>query len=122
MTFLKISTKEECINDGIVYLLVIRLEDGTEVYKIGITTRKIQERVVEILTSFWTQYRYFPYCKTKRYRSTNNIFEKEAKIHKELSEYRHEFNKKFGGSSECFSGIELDKVVEVYERIIKDKL
>lgn len=122
MTFLKISTKDERISDGIVYLLVVRLEDGTEVYKIGVTTRKIQERVGEILTSFWTQYRYFPYCKPKRFRTTSDIFEKEAKIHKELAEYRYEFDKKFGGHSECFSGLELEKVVEVYERVVKDKV
>lgn len=121
MMFLRISAKDECVSEGIVYLLVIRLEDDTEVYKIGVTTRKIQERVGEILASFWTQYRYFPYCKPKRFRSTNDIFEKEAKIHKELAEFSYEFDKKFGGSSEFFSGVALDKVIEIYERIVKDK-
>ena len=106
-------------NEGIVYLLVIWLDDGTEVYKIGVTKRDIQDRVCEILTSYWTQYRIFPQCKPKRYRRTNNIYEKEAAIHKELAEYRWIPEKPFSGSTEFFTGVELAKVVEIYESILQ---
>lgn len=54
--------KTNADNSGILYVLVVRLDCGTEVYKVGVTKRKIEERVAEILTSFWLSYRYFPYC------------------------------------------------------------
>lgn len=122
MTFLKISTKEEDVSEGIVYLLIMWLDDGTEVYKIGVTKREVQERVCEILTSYWTKYRVFLRCYPKRYRKTDKIYEKEAAIHKELSEYSYKFDKEFSGSTEFFSGIELEKVVEIYERIVNDNI
>lgn len=122
MTFLKISTKDVDVSEGIVYLLVIWLDDGTEVYKIGVTKRTIQERVCEILSSYWVKYRVFPKCYPKRYKTTDRIYEKESAIHKELSDYSYAFDKKFGGSTEFFSGIELEKVVEIYERIVNDNI
>ena len=106
-------------SEGIVYLLVIWLDDGTEVYKIGVTKRDIQDRVCEILTSYWTQYRVFPKCYPKRYRKTNCIYEKEAAIHKELAEYQWVPEKPFSGSTEFFTGVELAKVVEIYESILQ---
>lgn len=119
-TLLKISKDKVEEGEGIVYVLVIWLEDGTEVYKVGVTKRDIQDRVCEILTSYWTQYRVFPKCYPKRYRKTNNIYEKETKIHKELKEYEYTFEKQFSGSTEFFSGVELAKVVSIYEDILQD--
>lgn len=116
----KISTKDADDREGIVYVLIIRLEDGTEVYKIGVTKRGIQDRVVEILSSFWTQYRYFPYCYPKRFRKTNGIYEKEAKLHKTFEAYKYKFDKEFGGSSEFFHGVDLAKIVEEYENILQE--
>lgn len=105
-------------NSGILYVLVIKLDCGTEVYKVGVTKRKIEERVAEILTSFWLSYRYFPYCYPKRFKSTEEVYSKEAKMHKELSEFSYKFDKKFGGHTEFFSGVELEKILEIYEDTI----
>lgn len=118
-TLLKVSKANVDEYEGIVYVLAIRLEDGTEVIKVGVTKRDIQDRVCEILTSYWTQYRIYPQCKPKRYRRTNNIYEKEAAIHKELAEYRWVPEKPFSGSTEFFTGVELAKVVEIYERVLQ---
>lgn len=117
-TLFKISRKDVETGKGIVYLLVVRLEDGTEAYKIGITTRDISDRVEEILTSIWKKLRYYPYCKPKRYRSTENYFEKEQAIHKELEEFRWDGLAKTSGGNEWFSGVSLEHVVEVYERVV----
>ena len=108
-------------NSGILYVLVVRLDCGTEVYKVGVTKRKIEERVAEILTSFWLSYRYFPYCYPKRFKSTEEVYSKEAKIHKELEEFSYKFDKRFGGHTEFFSGIPLDVLLEKYESVINEK-
>lgn len=37
--------KTSADNSGILYVLVVRLDCGTEVYKVGVTKRKIEERM-----------------------------------------------------------------------------
>ncbi len=111
--------KTNADNSGILYVLVVRLDCGTEVYKVGVTKRKIEERVAEILTSFWLSYRYFPYCYPKRFKSTEEVYSKEAKMHKELEEFSYKFDKRFGGHTEFFSGVELEKILEIYENTIR---
>lgn len=106
-------------DSGILYVLIIRLECGKEVYKVGVTKRKIEERVVEILSSFWISYRYFPYCYPKRFKNTSNVYDKETIMHKELAEYKFNFDKVFGGHTEFFSGIELEKLLEIYENTLR---
>ena len=108
-------------DSGILYLLVIKLDCGTEVYKVGVTKRKVEERVAEILTSFWVSYRYFPYCYPKRFKTTSNVYDKEACMHKDLKDYKYTFDKSFGGHTEFFSGIPLDVLLEKYESVINEK-
>lgn len=102
---------------GILYILVMEI-DGTAVYKIGVTQRKIEERVVEILASFFKSYRYFPWTRPKRFKSTSNVYSKEALLHRYYKKYKYTPEHVFGGSSEFFTGIELDELVDVYERCI----
>ncbi len=113
--------KTNADNSGILYVLVVRLDCGTEVYKVGVTKRKIEERVAEILTSFWLSYRYFPYCYPKRFSTTEEVYSKEAKMHKDLKEYKYTFDKSFGGHTEFVSGIPLDVLLEKYESVINEK-
>ena len=102
---------------GILYILVFDI-DGETVYKIGVTQRKIQDRVAEILTSFWHQYRYYPYCRPKRFTSTSNVYKKEALMHKYFNEYRYKSEHVFGGCSELFHNVTLEELTEVYARCI----
>lgn len=41
-------------NSGILYVLVVRLDCGTEVYKVGVTKRKIEERVMESILKLYS--------------------------------------------------------------------
>lgn len=108
-------------DEGILYLLIVRLECGKEVYKVGVTKRgKIEERVCEILTSFWSAYRYFPYCYPKRFRTTEKVYSKEAQIHKILKDKSFSFDKKFGGYTEFFCDISLEDIVKVYEEVLNE--
>lgn len=110
-----ISSKKVKGTKGILYILLIKLEDK-ELVKIGITSRDIQERVCEILTSIWTRYRIFPETYVKRYKKVEDYEEKERELHRIFEEFRYETEHKFSGSTEMFH-VELDKVVEAYEEL-----
>lgn len=103
-------------DEGIVYLVLFNLDDK-ELVKIGITTRKIEDRVSEILVSIFKAYREFPYCRPKRFRKTTDIFEKESILHNYFKDRKYTPEKTFSGSSEFFD-IPLDEAVIVYERLL----
>ena len=104
---------------GILYLVHFKIED-LDLVKIGVTTRTIEERVAEILVSIFKRYREFPYCRPKRFRTTENVYEKEATLHQYFEPHKHTFTKKFSGSTEFFN-IPLDNAVVVYEDLLAGK-
>ena len=118
----KISTKgidnatKNCNKSGIVYVLDLDV-DGKQVVKIGVTTRKIEDRVVEILTSHFHAYRVFPRCRPKRFKSTVDIFEKEKILLDYFSDRKYRSEKKFGGCEELVD-VPLGEVVEAYDIVI----
>ena len=109
-------TKAPRTRPGILYVILIELE-GKALVKIGVTHRCIEDRVSEILVGIFKKYREFPYCKPKRFKVTNSIYEKEKTLHKHFSEYSYQPSKKFGGSTEFFD-IPLDDVVDVYDKLL----
>jgi hypothetical protein len=108
----RVATQEK----GIVYLLELVVDDE-KVQKIGITTRKIEDRVVEILSSHFQVFRHYPYCYPKRFKSTTNIMMREAKLLSVFSNEKFTPSKQFSGSTELIKA-DLDTVVQVYEYII----
>ena len=113
---LTINTNGIVKNTGIVYVLLIYLEDK-ELVKIGITTGKVEDRVVSILKSIWARYREFPKCIVKRYRTTEDIRAKEKELHALFNEKRYKTQFTFDGSTEFFD-ITVDEVVEAYDNRI----
>ena len=101
-------------DSGIVYILYMWVEDKL-VVKIGITTRGIEERVCEILTSYFKKYRVFPKLYPKRFKSTDEILAKEQMLHKYFADRQYEFDKKFDGSSEYFDIEDEAELLRVYE-------
>ena len=99
---------------GIVYLLYMWVEDEM-VVKIGVTSRRIEDRVIEILTSYFYMYRLFPKLYPKRYRQARNVYVKEAMLHKYFSKYKYRFSKKFSGSTEYFKIDDEKELLRVYE-------
>ena len=102
--------------DGILYVLLVNME-GKDLVKIGVTTRRIEDRVSEILVSAFKVYREFFYCKPKRFKKTTNIFSKEKQLHDTFSSFRYTTSKKFGGHTEFFD-VPLDDVVAEYDKIV----
>lgn len=114
---LTVSKKNVAEDSGIVYLLEIHMEDKVLV-KIGVSSRTdIAVRTGEILASFFQKYRYFPYCRPKRFKKTDEIYKKEAMLHKYFDDRRYKTEYVFGGCTEMFN-IGLDEAVEVYERVL----
>jgi|TARA_R110000744_G_scaffold202521_1_gene321392 hypothetical protein len=116
-----VSTKDSLVQSdiGILYVVCFTLE-GKELIKIGVTTRKIEDRVSEILVSIFKKYREFPYCRPKKFKKTYDIFHKEAILHEYFKNYSYITEKKFSGSTEFFD-VPLCKVVEAYENLLEGK-
>jgi len=102
---------------GILYVLEIELE-GKKLVKIGITSRKIEDRVCEILTSIWRRYREYPRCYVKRYKVVEGYRAKERELLDYFAEYVYSTKYKFSGSTEVFD-VELALVVEKYEDMLR---
>jgi hypothetical protein len=102
-------------SSGVLYVLLMDLEEK-QLVKVGVTGRKVEERVCEILTSVWIRYRFFPKVYVKKYTVVSDPYEKEAKMHKELEEYRYKTQHKFSGCTEMFD-VDLDLVMEVYKGV-----
>lgn len=117
MSFFTTDKNIEDESAGILYILIIEIEDKT-VYKIGVTKRNIQDRVSEILISFWHQYRYFPYCKPKRFTRTTEVYKKEAMMHKYFADKKYCSEHIFGGCSELFSDIDLEHMLDIYTKCL----
>jgi DUF4097 and DUF4098 domain-containing protein YvlB len=110
------TTKPTKSSPGILYVILVEL-DGKSLVKIGVTHRRIEDRVVEILVSIFKKYREFPYCRPKRFKTVPNTYQKERLLHKHFSKYQYTPNKKFSGSTEFFD-IPLDDVVKVYDDMV----
>lgn len=103
--------------EGILYVLDIEV-DGKKVVKIGVTCRpKIEDRVCEILTSHFHAYRFFTYCRPKRYRKVEDPYDKESQLLRYFKDRKYVSEKVFSGCQELVD-VTLDEVVEVYERLL----
>lgn len=114
------SSKKELLEDyGVLYLVVFKLE-GKSLVKIGVTCRSIEERITEILVSIFKKYREFPYCRPKRFRSTDNVYYKESQLHEHFIDSKYVTSKKFSGHTEFFD-IPLEEAVKAYENLLDGK-
>ena len=105
--------------DGIVYILEM-VVDGIDVVKIGVTGRaNVDDRCLEILTSYKSQYRHFCYLKPKRYRKTSDIYEKEKVLHNYFKECSYTPEKRFGGSSEIFLIGDKEHLLDMYVKVLE---
>ena len=104
---------------NILYLVLFELEDKPLV-KIGVTGRHIEDRMAEIATSVFHQYRYFPYIYPKRFRNVSEAYEKEKILHDHFDGYRYNTIHHFSGCTEFFD-IPLSTAVDAYECLLEGK-
>ena len=108
-------------NSGILYIMRFWLDDRV-IYKIGVTKRKPEERLMDILLSFYKVYRYVPRCDIKRFTTTDNVYAKESIFHKCLKAYSFSSDKRFSGATELFCGIDEEILLYLYDRCLKGQL
>lgn len=120
--FFKADKEVEDASAGLLYLLYTKLNDGTEVVKIGVTQRpKVQDRVCEILSSFFISYRYFCEVYPKRFKKTSEVYKKETMMHRYYKDSKYEFDKRFDGCNEYFVIEDRDKLLELYQDVLDGK-
>ena len=98
--------------------------DGHEkpVYKIGLTVRQPEERLMDILISYYKVYRYCPKCDIKRFREVGKLHQKETILLASLKEYNYIPEKKFSGCTEMFAGIDEYWLLSLYERVVDNEV
>jgi hypothetical protein len=103
---------------GIVYVLELHLEDKVLV-KIGITKRRIKDRVLEILDAIHSKYRYYPHCKQLRFKTVNDPRSVESSLHEYFTRYSYTTEHKWGGSTELFD-VDKEIVKAAYDRLLEE--
>lgn len=118
---LRVSTSLDSLpqDRGIVYLLDIEV-DGKHVTKIGMSKRLVEERVVEILTSYFKSYRYFPYCKPMKFTKTLDPLAKEQMLLEYFKEYKYESLLSFSGCRELVD-VDVQLVKLAYKKVLADQ-
>ncbi len=103
------------IDDGYgrIYVLRFELECGTIVHKLGMcSSNRSTKRMMEILESFFKVYRYVPNVRMRRDKKVIVPRLVEKYMHEDLEELSYSFDKKFGGSTEFFIGVDEDLLLD----------
>jgi hypothetical protein len=98
------------------------LPDDTIVHKIGMcNSNRSTDRMMEILRSWFTKFRFVPYSELKLDMETGRPRELEEHIHKALYHKRYVPEHKVSGGTEMFVDINEFRVLH-YLRMFNDKL
>ena len=116
MTFFK---KQEY---GRLYVIKMVFTDGLVVFKIGMTNSdRATDRLMEILRSWFTYYRYIPYTELKLDREVINPAGVEKLAHKTLKDYRWFPRLKTSGSTEMFTGLNEHRLLHFLRNLEADQ-
>lgn len=117
MAWLKVKKDFENVNR--LYILEIQIGE-TVVYKVGKASgHSCKQRMLQIIGSYFDVYRVTPIIKVVKDKEVSNVFDKETKCHHALAEWQYTPDKAFSGSTEVFK-VDKEKVLEVYNEIVKD--
>jgi len=103
---------------GRLYVLRFEMRDGTILHKIGMcNSDRSVSRMMEILQSFFQQYRYIPSVTMRKNKKFLVPLLVEQHIHEVLDEFNFRFDKKFDGSTEFFGGLNEQVVLSYIDNI-----
>jgi len=103
------------VTKGRVYVFRLTI-NGEYIYKVGMChSDRTTDRFMEILKSYFHTYRYVPEAKILKYKEFSNPLLVEKHLHKELKEYSYKFPKKFDGSTEFFTEIDVAYLLQYIE-------
>jgi len=107
----KISVK--AVGAGRVYVLRLELPDNLIVHKIGMThSPRSADRMMEILRSWFMQYRYVPRTELRLDKETGVPRLLEKHMHTILAEWKWVPDKKVDGGQEMFTGLDEEVVLD----------
>jgi len=100
---------------GRVYIFEIELDDGTMIHKVGMVNSdsmsRVTDRLMEVLRSFFMQYRYIPKSRIVKAKKFLIPYIVENHLHKLLAELKYKSDKKYDGYDEMFSDVDIDELV-----------
>lgn len=106
---------------GRIYVIRMELPDGLVVHKIGmVNSDRSVDRMMELLRSWFTKYRFVPYAEQKLDMSTSYPKELESHIHKILAHRRFLPHMKVDGGTEMFCGIDEFRVLHYLRTFNED--
>jgi hypothetical protein len=104
----------ERTGEGRLYVIKLVLENNDVVHKIGMThSPRSTDRMMEILRSWFMQYRYVPLAKLRLDHATGVPLLFEQHMHKVLNDYKWVPSKKVDGGQEMFKDLD-EKVLLKY--------
>ena len=106
---------------GRIYVIRMELPDGYVVHKIGMTkSDRALDRMMEILRSWFSRFRFVPYTELKLDMQTGYPKELETHIHKILSNHQFHPHMKVDGGTEMFIGIDEFRVIHYLKSFNED--
>lgn len=117
----------ERTGEGRLYVIKLVLENNDVVHKIGMTHySRSTDRMMEILRSWFVQYRYVPLAKLRLDYATGVPFLFEQHMHKVLKEFKWVPSKKVDGAQEMFHCLDEKVVIDYiknfdYQLLMEDK-
>lgn len=103
---------------GTVYVLRIRLKSGEVVHKIGMTTRKVQSRIAELVVDYYMKYGYIPMVEVVRKEKSRWYVEVEQLLLSKSEHWKYEASKQIDGVTEYRKGMNEKLVCEWYDGLI----
>lgn len=107
------------LEEGIVYIIKMVLDDGTVIYKIGVTKRKIEDRLAEIVIDIFKKLRYIPRTSLKRFQKSTAYEHIEAELLELYSIYKYKWDITFGGCTEFIYDVDEEELLAEYDKRIK---
>jgi hypothetical protein len=106
---------------GRIYVVRMELPDGVIVHKIGMcNSNRSVDRMMEILRSWFTRFRFVPYTELKLDMNTNYPKQLESHIHKILNHKRFTPHMEVEGRTEMFNGIDELRVLHYIRTFNED--
>jgi hypothetical protein len=91
---------------------------STTIYKVGITSRKVQHRLSEVVMSMFNHWRYIPRTSVKRYRMSKGFRKIEKEMHQLLLSGSVMMDDKISGHTEFFYVNSEERLIEEYEKLL----
>lgn len=106
---------------GRIYVIRMELPDGLTIHKIGMcNSDRSVDRMLELLRSWFTRYRFVPYTELRLDMQTNYPKELESHIHQILKHKQFIPHMKVEGRTEMFNGIDEFRVIHYLRTFNED--